>query len=332
MKPLVVLVALGAFAGVGGCASYLAYAHLALYPGAVAAAHSELDARAAARPEDPLYQGLRGVALSGLELEGVSAMKLRGQLAYGAGVNGEAVLALVRAGERWRVTACDLDCPALYERLRADAHHTAAAFLEALRGGDWTTLACTLDLDLVKRMGEEKIRGIQRDFNRTIDEARVSTSPAREEPSRWTFRGSARATEGPPLDVELTVRWRRGTLGVTDFRFEPAAAWLAEQRNVARQVALNFVAAMKAGEVADMMRACHPQLVETLTPARFEAMAQDFAAKLSDITFDEAKTVAHHPLYDLTGEQRTNEGARLPASVRVQYVDGRYLITALRFD
>ena len=329
---LVLGILVAAIAGVGGCVSYLAYARMALWPGAEAAARDYLSGRIAGARDDVLVHGVRSVALSGVELAGVSGMTLRAQLVYEGGVTGAATLELARVDGAWGVASCALESPAVLERVRGDARKAADLFLDAMRGGDWRALSATLAPELVARVGEAALRAQLHEFTHNVEEVRFADARTRAEPPRYAFHGLMRTSEGPPQDVDVTVRWRAGALAVADFRFQPSAAWLAEQRNVARQVALNFVSAMKSGVAADMMRVCHPRLVEALTPAKFDELAADFVNRLADITFDDARTLANHPVYDIRGVQKTQAGTELPASVRVQYIDGQYLITALRFE
>ena len=358
LKNLVrLIVVLTLVAAIGGV-SYLTYAAVALCPPAEAVARQFLghlcagDAGAAYELLDPrvriaqsrdafmadvgrravYYSSVRGLALAGQDLDGMSHITMRGPVAYGPGLSGDVTISLAKGEAGWRVLSHDVSCPQLLDALKERALKHGYAFLEAMRGGDFAALTALMDPTAVQRMGEPALRAQQATLSRHVDDSRFMESRTHVDFPRYGLHGVLRTSDGLPYEVDVQITWRGGDVKVTDFHLEPSAGWLAEQRHVARQVAANFVAAMKTGSAPEMIGACHPKLVEALGRARFEQMAAEYPAKLADITFDDARSSANHPIYEIVGIQKTLAGAELPASLRIQYVDGSYVITALSFD
>lgn len=316
----VVLTVAGAVASAG----YLAYATVALCPPAEATARAFLsrlcagDVGAAYELVDPrvraslsreafmadvgrramYYTGVKGVALAGQEIDGVSHITMRGPVTYGAGLTGDLTISLAQGEQGWRVLSHTLECPQLMAALREQALQAGREHVESKKFEDFRFM-----------------------------EARTQV-----EFPRYTLHGTAHTSDGLPHAIEVQVTWKREGFQVTNYRLDPDSTWLAEQRHVAKQVATNFVMALKSGSAPEMMAACHPKLVEALGRPKFEQMAAEFPQKLADIAFDDARSTAQHPIYEIAGTQRTHAGAQLPASIRVQFVDGSYVITALSFE
>lgn len=322
----VVLTVVGAVASAG----YLAYATVSLVPPAEAVARAFLarlsagDVGAAYELVDPrvqtslsrdafmadvgrramYYSGVKGVALAGQEIDGVSHITMRGPVTYGAGLTGDLTISLARGEHGWRVLSHELACPDLMASLREQALAAGREYMESRRG----------------------------DSHHNIDDFRFMEARTQVEFPRYTLHGTLHTSDGLPHQVELQLTWKREGFTVTGYRLDADSSWLAEQKHVAKQVATNFVLALKSGSAPEMMATCHPKLVQAVGRPRFEEMAAEFPRKLADISFDDARSTAQHPIYEIVGVQRTIAGATLPASIRVQYVDGSYVITALSFE
>lgn len=358
LKSLVRMVVVLTVCGVVGGVSYLSLAAFSLYPPAEGVAREFMshlfagDAGAAYELIDPAvqantsrdafmaeagrrevyYAGAKGIALAAQDLDGVSRISVRGPVTYGPGLTGEATVALRKTATGWRVVSHEITCPQLLDALRDSAVKAGYAFLDAMRGGDFATLTALMDPAAVQRLGEESLRKQQAGLARRVDDSRFVEAKTRADFPRYVLHGMIRTTDGLPYEVEIQLCWKRGQIRVTDWLLIPSAAWITEQRHVARQVASNFLTALKGGSAPDMIGACHPKLVEALGRTRFEEMAQEFPAKLADIVIDDTRSTAEHPIYEIVGAQKTLEGSELPMSLRVQYVDGSYVITAMNFE
>lgn len=358
LSRLINVLALLTFFACGGCTGYLAYGRLVLLPDADAvakrflaaltagdarAAHALMGTRRCLAPAFDLFAAdaearavlltrVKKLELGGHELVGVTGMTLKGPVAYENGLAGEATVALEREALDWRVVTYDVASAAQMLRQRDDAKRVAQDLIEALRAGEWGALARTLHPELVRRMGEDKLRALQKSFNRRVDEAKFTESKTRAEHPVYELHGCLRTAEGPPYDVRITLRWERAGIRATDVAFAPSAVWLADQKNLARQTALNFIAALRAGDGTAAIGVCHPQLVETLTAPKLVELAQQFPQKLSDVVFDEARSKWQHPTCELVGTQKTLAGPELPATLRVQYVEGRHWVTGFSFE